>query len=257
MEGSRLLQFRAVRFQRSDHRPHRRRPACAWRSAQQRGHEPARGRRRPGRDGDRERPPVQPASGQGQRDRDRPPVQFERRRVAHRRARGRRSRGSCAHVEPPRRVARRRGPRAGGRSADLVALPPLVLRHPRRDTPRSSARHDAVPRPVVARSRRSARVAGEPGDRAAPATRPSGGRLDSGHRRRHRSREPGRAVAAVREDGGDRIARRRRRARGEYASHRNLEFHAAPARAIGGRGSAARAAREDRAADVPGSQDRQ
>ena len=33
------------------------------------------------------------------------------------------------HVEPPRRVARRRGPRRGRRAADLVALPSLVLRH--------------------------------------------------------------------------------------------------------------------------------
>ncbi len=65
------------------------------------------------------------------------------------------------------------------------------------------------------------------------------------------------AAADLREDGVDRSAGGRRRARGEHAADRHLELHADAARGRRSRGPADAAAREDRAADVPRRQDRQ
>ena len=83
------------------------------------------------------------------------------------------------------------------------------------------------------------------------------GGLDHRARGRHRSRESRGAAAAVREDGGDRSAGGRRRARGEHAAHRHLELHADAARTCRPGRSQDATAREDRAADVPRGQDRQ
>ena len=65
------------------------------------------------------------------------------------------------------------------------------------------------------------------------------------------------AAADFREDGVDRTARRRRRARGEHAADRHLELHADAARERAARRSVDAGAGEDRAADVPGGEDRQ
>ena len=74
----------------------------------------------------------------------------------------------------------------------------------------------------------------------AAARRGRGDRRDDPDRRGHLgARAARRAAADLREDGLDRPARRRRRARGEHAAHRHLELHAdadgaAPSRTIRG-----------------------
>ena len=82
-------------------------------------------------------------------------------------------------------------------------------------------------------------------------------RDDRHHRGHHRARAARGAAADLREDGVDRPAGGRRRARGQHAADRHLELHADAARRRGSGGPAHAAAREDRAADVPGGEDRQ
>ena len=95
------------------------------------------------------------------------------------------------------------------------------------------------------RRRRCARAIGAP---------PEHDRHPRGH---HLARAARGAAADLGEDGVDRPARRRRRARGEHAADRHLELHADAARGRRSRRSADQAAREDRAADVPRREDRQ
>ena len=80
---------------------------------------------------------------------------------------------------------------------------------------------------------------------------------DSAHREHHRPRPAGGAAADLGEDGVDRPAGRRRRARGQYAADRHLELHADAARRRRSAGSQDGAAREDRAPDLPRGEDRQ
>ena len=80
---------------------------------------------------------------------------------------------------------------------------------------------------------------------------------DSDHRGHHRPRAARGAAPDFRKDGVDRAARRGRGARGQHAAHRDLELHADAARGRRPAGSENRAAREDRASDVPGGEDRQ
>ena len=69
--------------------------------------------------------------------------------------------------------------------------------------------------------------------------------------------QPRGAAADLGEDGVDRPAGRRRRARGEHAAHRHLELHADAARRRRPGRSEDGAPREDREADVPRREDRQ
>ena len=84
-----------------------------------------------------------------------------------------------------------------------------------------------------------------------------GCRHDSPHRGHHRPRPSRRAAPDFRKDGVDRPSRRRRGTRGEHAAHRHFELHADAARGRRSERSQDRAAREDRASDVPRGEDRQ
>ena len=139
--------------------------------------------------------------------------------VARAAAIGRHARATCS----TRRSSRRCAPRGA--------------RHPlRRDAvrvPLTRAAGDATaPMPRAARQR----------DRGA-AAEPCGRRVDvvgmhPAHRGHHRSRAARRAAADFREDGVDRPARRRRRARSQHAADRHLELHADAARGRRSRRSA-------------------
>ena len=139
----------------------------------------------------------------------------------------------------------------------------------RRPVPRGGAR--GPPRvacgggPVAGAARRALRrhrrrAAGQRGGGAAACV----ARRRRRHRRyrrhpagRDRSRAAGGAAADLREDGVDRPAGGRRGARGEHAADRHLQLHADAAAGRRPRRSAHAPAREDRAPDVPGGQDRQ
>ena len=154
----------------------------------------------------------------------------------------RRSRRPRAAVEPARRGRSRASSAAApsGRRLGALFAKPFVdtLQSARR---RVAAGGDAVSRAARDRPRRRAQdAARQPRDRAVPDARGDAGRLDPRDRGRHRSREPRGAAAAVREDGGDRPARGRRRARGQHAAHRHLELHADAARAVRARAIRAR-----------------
>ena len=210
----------------------------------------------------RERPPVSPAAAQGGRARSRAQLQREHHRVARRRPAGRRPRRARRALEPGARalygvpraeaVGRRldelfdgellgalRAHRAGrgGQPSNVSALyrVPLVSRHADGARPRLVNVAEAPLRDVDGRTRRHHRH----------------------HRGHHLARAARGAAADLREDGLDRPARRRRRARGEHAAHRHLELHADAARGRRSGRSADQAAREDRAPDVPRRQDRQ
>ena len=133
-----------------------------------------------------------------------------------------------------RRDSRRRVLRGAARRPARFARRRGRLSRAAQDPPRA--------RPQRARQRRDDAAArrGRGDRRDHPGAR---GHLGAGAARR--------AAADLREDGLDRPARRRRRARGEHAAHRHLELRAD----ADGRGGAGRSedqgAREDREADLP------
>ena len=130
--------------------------------------------------------------------------------------------------------------RSGRRLGALFSEPFVdTLQAARRESPAGATLYRV---PLATGPRRRAQDAARQRSAIAPFQTADGvaGRLDHRARGRHRSRESRRAAAAVREDGGDRPARRRRRARGQHAAHRHLELHADAARAIRARRSAAR-----------------
>ena len=156
-----------------------------------------------------------------------------------------------------RRIETWSGSSARGRSGPTGAIfetPFLATLHAaRRESP--AARRCTACRSTWRPGRKPA--AAQHRRRAVPDRRRIADRLDHRARGRHRPREPRGAAAALGEDGGDRAPGRRRGARGEHAAHGHLELHADAARSRGARRSEDAAAREDRAADVPGREDRQ
>ena len=197
---------------------------------EQRGHGAARRGRRSGRDGARERASTGSSSGRPT-NRAAPAVQRQRRRVAQRRP-GRRRSGDRV-VRWNRRARDAARPRCA--AAPSARCPTIFdnrfvdsLRAARREAPVGD---DAVPGAAQCRGTARATVAARQprySRRSGPTARRPAGSLVS--RGRHRPREARRAAAAVREDGGDRPAGRRRGARGQHAAHRDLELHADAAR---------------------------
>ena len=126
--------------------------------------------------------------------------------------------------------------RALGRRLSAI-FDKAVSRQPVRGPARRARRRDAVPRaarpPSSTGQKRSLLV----NVGVAPFKTADGaaGRLDHRARGRHRSRQSRRAAAPVGEDGGDRPAGGRRRARSQHAAHRHLELHADAARTLGSR----------------------
>ena len=155
--------------------------------------------------------------------------------------------------------------RRGDRPAARRRLRRAVRRGAARGAPGRPARRDAVPgaadapalAPTATRDARACSSTRRPcrcRARRAP-TRSAGTILL--HRGHHRPRAARRAAADFGEDGVDRPAGRRRRARGQHAADRHLELHADAARGRRPERSEDGAAREDRAADVPRREDRQ
>ena len=186
-------------------------------------------------------------------------VQREHPRVAERRPRGRRPRRPRRPLEPPARRALRRAPRGRGRPPARRDLrrrrSSRCCAAARRESPEGAAFY-RVPLDDPARRRRAALLVNV----ATTPLRDSDGAIAGtilDHRGHLRARAARGAAADLGEDGVDRPARRRRRARGEHAAHRHLELHADAAGGRRARRSADQGAREDRAADVPRRQDRQ
>ncbi len=260
MARSRRPLPRALRVEGRDDRGDGARRQGERRAAQQRGHGPARGGRRPGGDGVRERAALSPAAAQGRRARSREALQREHHRVARRRPAGRLARRPRASLEPGARADLRHRAGAGGRAASRRAVRCGASCH--RSAPHAASRPPkkwrSIERPCPRDTPTGARellvnVASAP----LPDRRGRERRDDRPARGHHVARAARGAAADLGEDGLDRPARRRRRARGEHAAHRHLELHADAARRRGSGRSPHEAAREDRAADVPGGQNRQ
>ena len=123
-----------------------------------------------------------------------------------------------------------------------------VLRSARRESP---GRRGRLSCPAEDSARSTAQRARERGDDAAARRSRSDRRDDPDHRGHFGARAAGGAAADFGEDGVDRSARGRRRARGQHAADRHLELRAdADGWRRAGRSEDARA-REDREADVP------
>ena len=189
-------------------------------------------------------------------------LQRERRRVAAGRPAGGRPRRARGALEPgdgaDLRRAARRGRRPSARRAVRRASSSRAARAwrarggPAENGRRSTACRSCRGTPTAAR-KRLVNVAEAPLRDVDGRTR----RHDRHPRGHHLARAARGAAADLREDGVDRPARGRRRARGQHAADRHLELHADAARAGRSGRSADEAAREDRAADLPRRQDRQ
>ena len=163
-------------------------------------------------------------------------------------------------MEPRDRGPVRRQGAVGGQPETGRSLRHELRRGGHRGAQGASRGRDPLSRAAGLAPRRRRSPAAERHDRAAaPASRrrDRGERVGADCRGRQRAREARGAAAGVGEDGVDRPACGRRRARGQHAADRHRELHAD---AAGGRepgGSEDAAAREDRAADVPRREDRQ